>query len=67
MMENHDHRGMNSAPTAPAPDPELTTFAHAIPKMELHCHLLSTDRKKTFIELTERSKAPLRREEIEAF
>lgn len=56
MMENHDHRGMNSTPTALAP--ELTAFAHAIPKLELHCHLLGTARKKTFIELTERSKAP---------
>ena len=56
---------MNAAPTAPTP--ELTAFAHAIPKMELHCHLLGTVRKNTFIELTQRSKAPLTLEEIEAF
>ena len=36
-------------------------------EVELHLHLLGTVRNKTFIELTERSKAPLRREEIEAF
>ena len=56
---------MNAAPTIATP--ELTAFTHAIPKMELHCHLLGTVRKNTFIELTERSKAPLEREEIEAF
>jgi adenosine deaminase len=56
---------MNAAPTAPTP--ELTAFAHAIPKMELHCHLLGTVRKNTFIELVQRAKAPLTAEEIEAF
>lgn len=56
---------MNAAPTEPTA--ELTAFCHAIPKMELHCHLLGTVRKNTFIELAERSQAPLTREEIEAF
>jgi adenosine deaminase len=45
---------MNAAPTAPTP--ELTAFAHAIPKMELHCHLLGTVRKNTFIELVQRAR-----------
>lgn len=56
---------MNAAPTEPTA--ELTAFCQAIPKMELHCHLLGTVRKNTFIELVERAKAPLTREEIEAF
>ncbi len=56
---------MNAAPTCATP--ELTAFVHAIPKMELHCHLLGTVRKNTFIELVQRAKAPLALEEIEAF
>ena len=53
--------------TAPQSATALNAFAHAIPKMELHCHLLGTVRKNTFIELAERARAPLAREEIEAF
>ena len=56
---------MNAAPTCATA--ELTAFVHAIPKMELHCHLLGTVRKNTFIELVQRAKAPLALDEIEAF
>jgi adenosine deaminase len=56
---------MNAAPTLATP--ELTAFVHALPKMELHCHLLGTVRKHTFIELVQRAQAPLALEEIEAF
>ncbi len=42
-------------------------FAHAIPKMELHCHLLGTVRKATFQDLARKANAPLSGEEIEAF
>lgn len=58
-------RAMNAAPTCATP--ELTAFVHAIPKMELHCHLLGTVRKNTFIDLVQRARAPLTLEEIEAF
>lgn len=39
----------------------------AMPKAELHCHLLGTVRQGTFIDLARRAKAPLSSEEIEAF
>ena len=47
--------------------PTLTDFLHAIPKAELHCHLLGTVRRETFAELARREKAPLSAAEIEAF
>jgi adenosine deaminase len=40
---------------------------HAMPKAELHCHLLGTVRRATFVDLARRAKAPLTREDIEAF
>ena len=43
------------------------SFFHAIPKVELHCHLLGTVREATFRELARRAKAPLTDEEITAF
>jgi adenosine deaminase len=39
----------------------------ALPKMELHCHLLGTVRKQTFQELAQAVQAPLSADEIEAF
>lgn len=39
----------------------------AMPKAELHCHLLGTVRRDTFVDLAQRAKAPLSSEEIEAF
>ncbi|WP_338862174.1 adenosine deaminase [Mycetohabitans rhizoxinica] len=42
-------------------------FFHAIPKVELHCHLLGAVRHGTFVALAERNHAPLEREQIEAF
>ena len=42
-------------------------FFRAIPKVEIHCHLLGTVRHATFAELAERAKAPLSRAEIDAF
>jgi adenine deaminase len=45
----------------------LTDFVRAIPKVELHCHLLGSVRQATFAELAARAKAPLTSQEIVAF
>jgi adenosine deaminase len=45
----------------------LDAFLHEMPKLELHCHLLGTVRRDTFLELARRAKAPLSADEIEAF
>jgi adenosine deaminase len=47
--------------------PTFLEFLHDLPKAELHCHLLGTVRRDTFIALAQREKAPLSGEEIEAF
>ncbi|HPO18700.1 MAG TPA: adenosine deaminase [Rubrivivax sp.] len=52
----------------PIPDAAaLDRFAQAMPKMELHCHLLGTVRRNTFEELARRARSPLSAQEIEAF
>ncbi|MGJ7507737.1 adenosine deaminase [Variovorax sp. GT1P44] len=55
--------------TQPAAPPALTleSFLHAIPKVELHCHLFGTVRHDTFADLNRRAGAPLADEEIEGF
>jgi adenosine deaminase len=45
----------------------LTGFFRAIPKLELHCHLLGTVRQATFTELAQRACAPLSSQDILAF
>ena len=45
----------------------MTEFLRAIPKVEIHCHLLGTVRQATFHDLAIKAKAPLTREEIDAF
>ena len=45
----------------------LHSFCHAIPKAELHCHLLGTVRHATFAELASAANAPLSADEITAF
>ncbi|MBU9178626.1 adenosine deaminase [Burkholderia gladioli] len=47
--------------------PAHRAFFRALPKVELHCHLLGAVRRETFIELAERTRAPIERAEIEAF
>jgi adenosine deaminase len=42
-------------------------FFKAMPKIELHCHLLGAVRRETFIALAERGNAPIDRAEIDAF
>ena len=45
----------------------LSEFCRAIPKVELHCHLLGTVRHATFKALAHAAKAPLSDAEIDAF
>jgi adenosine deaminase len=47
--------------------PAHRAFFKAIPKVELHCHLLGAVRQQTFIALAEKSNAPIARSEIDAF
>jgi adenosine deaminase len=44
-----------------------TDFLHAIPKAELHCHLLGSVRQSTFTELAARARAPLTGQDIVGF
>ncbi len=46
---------------------DLEAFCHAIPKVELHCHLLGTVRHATFKALAHAARAPLSDAEIDAF
>ncbi len=45
----------------------LTAFLGAMPKAELHCHLLGTVRHATFVDLVRRANAPFTDEEITSF
>ena len=45
----------------------LAAFMQAIPKVELHCHLLGAVRRGTFAELARRARRPVPPEEVEAF
>lgn len=47
--------------------PAHRAFFRAIPKVELHCHLLGAVRHQTFVDLAIKRRAPIAREEIEAF
>jgi adenosine deaminase len=43
------------------------SFFHAIPKVELHCHLLGTVQRATLTDWVQRQRAPISLDEIEAF
>jgi len=45
----------------------MEAFLRAMPKVELHCHLLGTVRPATFVDLARNAGAPLPRAQIEAF
>jgi adenosine deaminase len=45
----------------------LESFLHAIPKVELHCHLFGTVRHDTFAALNRAAGGPLAEDEIESF
>ncbi len=66
----------NASPATPAPsenDTPLLRFLHAMPKVEIHCHLLGTVREATFLEWTRRAIAkaggdgPMTEDEARAF
>src|SRR5262245_53110896 len=46
---------------------EIGTFCRAIPKVELHCHLLGTIRPSTFKDLAHAAGAPIADDEIDGF
>lgn len=46
---------------------DLVGFCHAIPKVELHCHLLGTVRHATFKALARQANAVMSMDEIDAF
>ena len=54
-------------PTFLAPADPLYAFLHAMPKAELHCHLLGTVRRDTFTSLVRRAGAAISDADIEGF
>jgi adenine deaminase len=56
---------MNDPSTAPPA--ALDAFLHAIPKVELHCHLFGSVRHATFAALNRAAGSPLAEDEIEGF
>jgi adenosine deaminase len=52
---------------APAQAVPTTAFLHALPKVELHCHLLGAVRKQTFEDLVRQADSPLTPEDVDAF
>ncbi|WP_375383501.1 adenosine deaminase [uncultured Sphingomonas sp.] len=48
-------------------DPALRAFFAAIPKVELHCHLLGSVRRETFASLVAKYEAPIGADEIAGF
>jgi len=64
------NRPFNTLPGMLALDARTTTlerFLRGIPKVELHCHLFGTVRRKTFEDLVRREGFPIAMEEVEAF
>ncbi len=53
-------------PMSPVPA-ELQAFFRALPKVELHCHLLGAVRRQTFAELAFRPGSPVTAADVEAF
>jgi adenosine deaminase len=51
------------SPVAPA----LERFLHAMPKVELHCHLFGAVRQRTFEDLNRRAGSPLSQDEVTGF
>jgi adenine deaminase len=46
---------------------KVQSFLHAMPKMELHCHLLGAVRRATFQALVHKTQAPISQAEVAAF
>jgi len=54
--------------SSPASTPlSLQDMVHAMPKMELHCHLFGTVRRETFAQLNQRAGMPLSDADVQAF
>ena len=54
-------------PSQEAAPAHQLAILRALPKMELHCHLLGTVRRNTFEDLVEAAQAPITHEEIASF
>jgi adenosine deaminase len=73
LINEQRHRALMNPGNVPAArtglavTPAHRAFFQAMPKVELHCHLLGAVRRETFIALAERGNAPIERAEIEAF
>ena len=46
---------------------KLIDFLQHMPTVEIHCHLLGTVRRDTFLALRDKHRAPLSQAEVEAF
>jgi adenosine deaminase len=57
----------SGVPGAPAAPLDPAEFFRLIPKVELHCHLFGSVRKRTFEELAAKARAPITQTEIDAF
>lgn len=69
-MPAHPLPKLGNVPASPLARPvsdALRAFFYAMPKVELHCHLLGAIRQDTFIALAEQHRAPLTPEEITGF
>lgn len=69
-MPAHPAPKLGNVPVSPCARPvdeRQRAFFRAIPKVELHCHLLGAIRQETFAALVDRHRAPLSREEIAGF
>jgi adenosine deaminase len=62
-----EHRSGIDGPEGRDGSNALLAFLRAMPKMELHCHLLGTVRRQTFEALARKSSAPISAQEIESF
>jgi adenosine deaminase len=61
---------IGNVPTSPldrVASPELRAFFAAMPKAELHCHLLGAVRRETFTDLVAKHQAPLSAADIASF
>ena len=67
LMRNTNPGFVPDSPFSRKLPAEWMNFFSEFPKAELHCHLLGTTSRETFIDLVRDSGAPVSMEEIEGF